>query len=281
MPILSKNAVALHYDIRGDGPPLCLISGYRQSGSAWPTEFIAQLAIRCQVITFDNRGTGLSSKPHDGYEFAQQARDIVGLLDHLGHARVHLLGFSMGGAIAQEIAVRHADRIDRLVLFGTFCGGVWAEPASWTVLRRLFDTEGQSAEEAARQAWPVTYSPEYLAANAQAVEEQMHRELEHPTPAFVTKQQMRALREFDCYHRLPQILATTLVATGEEDILVKPSNSRILAQRIPRARLEVLAHLGHRAIWEAPEEMAGLIGDFLMGPAAFTKTAPSREGLVG
>ena len=87
------------------------------------------------------------------------AADVIGLLDHLALRRVHMFGFSMGGAIAQEIAIRNADRLHRLVLFGTFCGGIWAEPASLSVFKRLTVTEKQTPEEAARQAWPVTYSP--------------------------------------------------------------------------------------------------------------------------
>ena len=112
----------------------------------------------------------------------------------------------------------------------------------------------------------MTYSPEYLAANAEAVEQQMRRELEHPTPMFVAQRQMEALRKFDRYRDLPRIGAPTLVATGAHDVLVKPRNSEILASRIPNARLELLADLGHRAIWEAPEEIADLIGDFLTRP---------------
>jgi pimeloyl-ACP methyl ester carboxylesterase len=148
-------------------------------------------------------------------------------------------------------------------VFGTFCGGVWAEPASYTVFKRLLADENQTPEEAARQAWPVTYSPDYLAANADAVERQMRREMEHPTPTYVAQRQMEALRKFDSYRALPHIQAPTLVATGAHDELVKSRNSEILASRIPNARREVLADLGHRAIWEAPEEIADLIGIFL------------------
>jgi 3-oxoadipate enol-lactonase len=112
----------------------------------------------------------------------------------------------------------------------------------------------------------VTYAPDYLAANADAAEQQLRRELEYPTPMFVAQRQMEALRQFDRYHDLPRIDANTLVAAGTLDVLVKPRNAVILASRIPNARLELLADLGHRAIWEAPEEMAELIGDFLTGP---------------
>ena len=267
MPYSTNAGVALYYEIKGSGPPLCLINGYRLSGFAWPRAFIARLAARCTVIALDNRGTGRSDKPTDGYEFANLANDVVALLDDCGIARTHLLGYSMGGAIAQEVAVRHPDRIDHLILLATFCGGIWAEPAAFSVFRRLMVTEHQTPEDAARQAWPVTYAPDYLAANAGAAEQQLRRELEYPTPMFVAQRQMEGLRQFDRYHDLPRIGANTLVAAGTLDLLVKPRNAVILASRIPNARLELLADLGHRAIWEAPEEMAELIGDFLTGPA--------------
>jgi 3-oxoadipate enol-lactonase len=249
MPFLTSNGISLHYGVAGEGPALCLINGYRLSAAAWPEPFIAQLSARLTVIAFDNRGTGQSDKPPAGYEFANLARDVIELLDGLRRPRVHLLGFSMGGAIAQEVAIRYPDRIDRLILFGTFCGGVWAEPASYSVFKQLLAAENQTPEEAARQAWPVTYSPDYPAANADAVD-----------------RQMEALRKFDSYRDLPRISAPTLVVTGSHDLLVKPRNSEILASRIPNARQELLADLGHRAIWEAPEEIADLVGDFLTRP---------------
>jgi pimeloyl-ACP methyl ester carboxylesterase len=266
MPFSNSNEVSLYYDVAGEGPALCLINGYRLSSEAWPSAFIARLSERCCVVSFDNRGTGRSDKPEAGYEFANMAKDVIGLLDDLGLPSVHLLGFSMGGAIAQEVAIRYADRIGRLILFSTFCGGIWAEPASYAVFKRLLVAENQTPEEAARQAWPVTYTPDYLAANAEAVEQQMRRELAHPTPMFVAGRQMEALRAFNSYRDLPRIGAPTLVATGTHDVLVKPQNAKILASRIPNARLEMLADLGHRAIWEAPEEIADLIGDFVTRP---------------
>jgi pimeloyl-ACP methyl ester carboxylesterase len=206
------------------------------------------------------------------------AADVAGLLDDLRLPSAHVFGFSMGGAVAQDFAIRYPDRVDRLVLFGTFCGGIWAEPASYTVFKRLLVTENQSPEEAARHAWPVTYSPDYLAAHPAAVEAQMRRELEHPTPPFVARQQMEMLRMFDRYRDLPRIAAPTLVATGADDVLVKPRNSQILASRIPGARLELLADLGHRAIWEAPEEIAELVGDFLTRPMPDRETGFDRSG---
>jgi 3-oxoadipate enol-lactonase len=272
MPFANRSEIALYYEVFGDGPPICLINGYRLSGMAWPHAFIARLSARCSVIVFDNRGTGRSDKPNAGYEFPTLAKDVVALLDDIGIDRTHLFGFSMGGAIAQEVAVRHGGRIDRLILFGTFCGGIWSDPPPLSVFQRLLATDGQTPEEAARRAWPVTYSPEYLTANADAVEAQMRRELKYPTPSYVAQRQMEAIGKANYYWDLPRIAAKTLVASGTHDMLVTPRNSSILASRIPNARLEFLADLGHRAIWEAPEEIADFIGDFLTGPASFMRT---------
>ena len=258
--------VRLYYEVVGDGPPVCLVNGYRLSAHAWPGPFIERLADRCTVISFDNRGTGRSDKPADGYDVGSLAGDVIALLDELNIGRIHVLGYSMGGAIAQELAIRHPHRIDRMILFATFCGGIWSEPTSYSVFRRLMPADGHTPEDAARQAWPVTYSADYLAANPAAVERQMHRELEYPTPLFVARRQMEAILSFNRYWDLPRIGAATLVATGEDDMLVRPRNSSILAGRIPDARLELLADLGHRAIWEAPEEIADFIGDFVAGP---------------
>src|SRR3954451_13718902 len=220
MAVLSANGVTLRYEVTGEGPPLCLIIGYRLHGAAWPNAFIESLAGRFSVLTFDNRGTGLNDKPAYGYGLHTMAADVAGLLDGLGWARAHVLGFSMGGAVAQELAIRHPERVGRLVLFATFPGGLLGIPAPWPVLRRLFAVEGLSPEEAARQVWPITYSAAYLAAHPEPVEAQMRREIAHPTPDHAARGQGAALRAFSSGLRLSRIRAETLVATGSDDALV-------------------------------------------------------------
>ena len=96
------NGIKIAYRVQGEGPPLVPVMGYRLNSTAWPEAFIERLARQFTIITFDNRGTGLSDKPVEGYAIANMARDICGLLDELEIARVHMLGYSMGGAIAQE-----------------------------------------------------------------------------------------------------------------------------------------------------------------------------------
>src|ERR1700757_3018952 len=95
------NGIRMAYHVRGNGPPLVLVMDYRLNSAAWPATFVEQLARRFTVITLDNRGTGLSDKPVQGYAIANMARDVHGLLEELELEQVHLLGYSMGGAIAQ------------------------------------------------------------------------------------------------------------------------------------------------------------------------------------
>src|SRR5215212_6917743 len=263
MAFLSANGVSLRYEVTGEGPPLCLIIGYRLHGAAWPDAFVESLARHFSVLTFDNRGTGQSDKPAFGYGLHTMATDVAGLLDGLGWTRAHVLGFSVGAAISQELAIRSPERVGRLVLFATFPGGLLGIPAPWPVLRRLFDVEGLPPEEAARQLWPVTYSAAYLAGHPNAVEAQMRREIAYPTPDHAARGQGAAIRAFSSGLRLSQIRAETLVATGSADQLVPPGNARILASRIPGSQLALLPGLGHRAIWEAPEDTAALVTGFL------------------
>jgi 3-oxoadipate enol-lactonase len=257
------NGLSIHHDVVGTGPPLALIFGYRLHGAAWPEAFVQRLARRFSVLTFDNRGAGLSEKPAAGYDLHVMAGDLLGPLDHLSWSKAHVLGFSMGGAIAQELAIRHPKRLDRLVLFATFAGGLYGVRAPRPVLRLLFELDGLSPEDAARQLWPVTYAADYLNANAQAIEAQMRREIAYPTPSHAARAQREAIQAFSTTFRLEQIRAETLVATGTEDIIIPPENSRRLAHRIPNARLVMFPHLGHRAVWEAPKETADVVLDFL------------------
>ena len=125
------NGTKIAYGVRGSGPSLVLIMGYRLSSLAWPFDFIEALAERFTVVLFDNRGTGTSDKPTFGYEISNMAKDVSGLLDHLEIARTHVLGYSMGGAIAQEFVRQFPDRVLGLVLCATMCGGpraIYASP---------------------------------------------------------------------------------------------------------------------------------------------------------
>ena len=259
------NGVEIAWRMDGAGPPLLLIMGYRLSGHAWPADFIAGLAAHFTVIHFDNRGTGESGKPVQGYAIDNMARDARGLLDHLGIPRANILGYSMGGAIAQEFVRQFPDRVMRLVLCATMCGGMLATYAGPRVQRTMRNLAGLSPEEAARQIWTVTYADGYLATHRHKAEEQMQREISWPTPLHAADLQFQAFAGFDCAAALPSFRCPTLVFTGDEDRLIPPRNSAVLAALIPGARKVILRGLGHRAIWEDTPTCVSHIVGFLEG----------------
>lgn len=260
------NGVNIAYRVFGGGPPLMLVMGYRLNSSAWPQDFLAALSRRFTVIVFDNRGTGLSDKPVEGYALSNMAADACGLLDHLGIERANVLGYSMGGAIAQHFALDFPDRLSALALCATLCGGSKSVYARPHVARTMHDIEGLTPEQAARRAWELTYAPAYLAAERDAVETQMRREIARPTPLHAADLQFQALIDFDCSSDLSEVRAPTLVLTGDLDQLVPPRNSKVLAELIPRSQLVLIAGCGHRVMWEAPEQTATVIGDFFEDP---------------
>jgi pimeloyl-ACP methyl ester carboxylesterase len=209
------NGINIAYRVQGQGPPLVLVMGYRLNSTAWPATFIEQLARRFTVITLDNRGTGLSDKPVEGYAIANMARDVHGLLDELGLAQVHMLGYSMGGTVAQEFARQFPHRVSGLVLCATMCGGPHAIYMPPSVMRVMRELDGLEPEEIARRIWKVTYSPGYIEKHQELAEEQMRREIAAPTPLHVADLQFQALAsQLSFFRNSAAILRLCFCRTG-------------------------------------------------------------------
>lgn len=257
------NGIRIAYRVQGAGPPLVLVMGYRLSSAAWPPGFVEALARQFTVITLDNRGTGLSDKPVHGYAIANLARDIHGLLDELAISRIHLLGYSMGGAIAQEFVRQFPERVQSLMLCATMCGGTRATYAKPSVTRVMREIDGLSPEQIARRIWKVTYAPAYLERHEALAEDQTRREIAFPTPLHSADLQFQAFAEFDGANALAQIACPTLVLTGDLDELIPPQNSAMTASLVPGARLAIIPGGGHRVLWENTDECIDLIGEFI------------------
>ena len=236
--------------------------GYRSSGYMWGEEFVVMLSGAFQVIVFDNRGTGLSDKPNTAYTIATMADDAAGLLTHLGLARAHIFGVSMGGMIAQELALRHARQVRRLILGCTSCGGPQARLASLGVLAQFLTAQNLPRPEALRQQWPVLVSAAFLATQQAFLERLTACALAYPTPDHTAFRHMLAVQRFNSYGRLGQITAPTLVMSGDQDCLIPPANARLLAEKIPDARLHLIAGAGHGFFWEAPEAVLSSLRKF-------------------
>ena len=264
---VQTNGQELYYELHGGGPPLVLVMGIGYDSSLWTLEQVPALSTQFQVILVDNRDAGRSSRARHPYEIADMADDLAGLLDALGIARSSVLGLSMGGMIAQEFALRHADRLDRLVLAGT--GAAPARSAvdpieiwSWVKANdptgavfggqqfvSLFSTAFLRNHEAVR------HTAELLASNP------------YPMSSEAYGRQADAYRQFDALDRLSAITAPTLVIVGEHDLLTPPWIAREVAEAIPGARFQVIQGDGssHLVPIECPNEFNRLVLDFLSG----------------
>jgi pimeloyl-ACP methyl ester carboxylesterase len=273
------NGINVAYRVWGEGPPLVLVMGYRLNSMAWPAIFIDELARQFTVIAPDNRGTGLSDKPVEGYAIANMAQDICGLLDQLGIAQVHMLGYSMGGAIAQEFVRQFPERVCSLILCATMAGGPRATYARASVVSVMRDLDGLSPEEAAYRIWKVTYSSGYLERHEALAEDQMRREIVLPTPLHAADLQFQAFAEFDGSKALAGICCPTMVLTGDLDEIIPPRNSMMIAKFIPGAKLAVISGGGHRVLWEATKRCADLIMEFLAtAQAVHVRKSQGEEG---
>ncbi len=217
----------------------------------WRT--VPVLARSFTVLAFDNRGVGRSSRPPGPYSVPVMAGDAIAVLDAAGFDRAHLYGISLGGMIAQEIALRHPARVDRLVLGATTPGGEQAVAADPDALA-FFKRRGEmTAEEAVWASVPYNYGPRTRADRAQLIGEDIVQRLRFPIEPEPYLAQLAAALGHDAYERLGDIRASTLVVHGSADRMVAPANARILADAIPSADLELLPDAGHLYPTDDPE----------------------------
>jgi pimeloyl-ACP methyl ester carboxylesterase len=264
MPTTKVEGVSLHYEIQGSGDPILMVMGLGASSASWDPQLIAQLARAFQVITYDNRGTGLSDKPDMPYSLAMFASDAAALIDAIGLNRVHLFGVSMGGMIAQEIALQYGPRLQTLTLGCTTFGGKHAVPPPPESIALLTaPRNGASEEEIIRRGWPLAYSAGYIRDHRDRLEATIPRLLANPTPVPAYKRHLDASYGLKTYDRLPEIQTPTFVITGAEDVLIPAKNSEILAERIPGAKLHVIPSVGHAFFNEAPAEFVKVFVPFV------------------
>ena len=262
MPKARVGDIEMFYMEAGQGEPLVLIMGFSGDHLAWGFQLPA-FAERYRVLAFDNRGAGQTDAPDDPYTTRMMAQDTAGLMDKLGIGRAHVLGVSMGGMIAQELALHHPERVRSLHLACTLARPdtyLAAVSASWRELRVRLDREASLRAIGPWLFAPVTYNqrPEF-------VETLVQNALANPHPQTLTGflRQGEAIRNHDTLDRLAAMRCPTLVSVAEEDILVPPRFSRELAARIPGAALHVVPGGGHVYFWEQPATFNQLSLDFL------------------
>ena len=257
----------LFYERSGAGDPLLLIMGMSGTHLSWGEPFLETLRRDFDVVIYDHRGIGNSSPAPAGYSIADLADDAAGLLDALGWERADVVGISMGGMVAQELALRHPERVRTLTLGCTFAGGAGASLTSPEVLGRLQQSWATGdREQALRTAWEVNVSRRFAGEQDQFAEfRRLAIELPASLPAIMA--QMQAIGGHDTSARLGQIAAPTLVIHGTEDEMLPVANAKLIAEGIPDARLEIFDGVGHLFFWEEPERSAALVREHALAAA--------------
>jgi pimeloyl-ACP methyl ester carboxylesterase len=258
--IVNANGVDLWVEQEGEGDDVLFVSGLADEGACWVDQ-VGGLKDRYRVTTFDNRGVGRSSTPDGPFSIGAFAADTAGLMDELGLDRVHLVGSSMGGAIAQELALAHPERIRSIVLNGTWCRGD-------RFLHEIFRSWMWSAQKAdstrdflvavnlwcfAPRIWNDGTMDEWLAVAEESPYQQS-------VDAFCRSAE--ALIAHDSADRIADISASTLVTVGELDLVLPPRFSQELVERIPNARMLVIPEAGHQPFQEFPSDYNRLLDHF-------------------
>lgn len=264
MPKVKVGDINIYYEVHGDGFPLVMITGLSANIDWWDPRIMQETSKKFKTVIFDNRDTGRTDKSKAGYTIKTLADDTAGLMNSLKIQRLHVLGISMGGMIAQEFALNYPRMVEKLVLLSTTCGG----PKSVSPPPQLMDLltkprEGMTAEERAKMAIPIIFAGDYIKSNPDNIKQFTQRMLKAPIAGDAYLRQIQAIMKFDTYERLPNIKAPTLVMAGKKDILVMPQNSKILADRILGAKLVYLENSAHLLFPEMFEKTIRTLLDFL------------------
>ena len=268
MPHADCNGQRLYYEVHGEGEPLLAIHGLSVDTLGWALQ-VAPWSARHRLAIFDNRDVGRSSRAEGDYEVADMAADAIALADHLGLESFHLLGLSMGGAIAQELALAHPERVRTLTLCVTFGGGgAWGRTQGRLWSRRA---QEMSREERVEELMLLCFSEDFYE-NEQQVAFLRQALLANPNPqepeAF--GRQLRATARHEARERLGALAMPVHVIGAERDVLLPVWKSRELAELIPGARLTVLERAAHGVNLEDAATFNAAVLDFLAATAPAT-----------
>ena len=274
MSTVKVNDVELYYEEHGRGEPLLLIMGLAADSTAWMFQ-VPAFAERYRTIVFDNRGVGRSAKPAGPYTIQQMADDAAGLLDKLDVARTHVVGVSMGGMIAQELALRHPKRVRGLVLACTY-----PEPDAEIEQRRqhsvqqfggTIGADGATTIDLAKldpmmflqQMLPLVFNQAFIDTELPKLLQVFAGALQYGFSMEAILCQVEAVMAHKAKDRLHQITAPTLVITGDADRLIPPANSDVIALQVPNAKLVKVPGGSHGFNFETPDVFNRHVLEFL------------------
>lgn len=257
---VTASEVRIAWERRGDGPPLVLIHGLGYARWGWEP-VVEPLAEDFSVLLFDNRGIGESDAPPGPYTAAELAGDALGVLDAAGVERAHVLGTSLGGMVAQELALAAPERVDRLVLACTTSGGPNAAPMPQRTVQLFAEGPTLPPGVALRRFVENALAP---GADEAIVDRILEHRLATAQPFPAWQAQAAAGMTFDAAGRVAAIAAPTLVLHGTDDVVVDPANAELLASLIPGAQLELFPEEQMACAREEPERFVRVVKEFLL-----------------
>lgn len=268
MPTLNVNGINLAYETHGSGEPLVLISGLGYDRWEWH-KMVPGLAQRYTVIVFDNRGVGATDKPAGPYTAQMLADDTAGLIQALGYQRAHVMGHSMGGYIAQALALSCPELIDKLILASTNFGGPHHIPVTPEAMAVLTDVKSDP-ETRFKNGLNVSTAPGYADKNAAMIDAWLAWRVQNPIEPAAYQAQLAIglalFAESACFEgKLKQVTASTLILFGAHDKVVPPGNAELLAREISHSTIEILPDAGHFFPIETPDAANAAIIKFLKG----------------
>lgn len=254
MPKATVNELDINYQALGTGSPLLLIIGLSFSMADWGDYFPDLLAEKYQVILFDNRDAGLTSESQRDYAIADLADDTANLLKALNISKAHIFGVSMGGMIAQQLALRHPDKVDKLILGCTMAGGTCSNLGDMATLATALISDDF------RQ---LLFPKDYIDSHNTEIDKLFATSTPLHSQDGALQRQMLAFSSYDACNDIQDIKAETLILTGDTDVLIPASNSEYLNQQIPNSALGTIADAGHGFCFSHADQVAQLIIDFL------------------
>jgi len=244
MPTLNVNGIEMYYQMHGEGDPLVLIMGLRRNAEWWYRQ-VPALSQHFKLLVFDNRGAGRTDKPKTEYSIRLFADDTAELMKGLGIHNAHILGISMGGYIAQELAIHYPDMIKKLVLGCTGCGGETAPRMSAERLEKFTANEGLKPEEILSKDMDIYFSDAFIDGHQERIKEFINISLLYYQPPDAFERQFAACLKHDTCDRLGRISVPTLIMAGDDDPLLPPEHSFMLQERIPEAELYLFSGCRH------------------------------------
>jgi pimeloyl-ACP methyl ester carboxylesterase len=256
----------LNYERAGEGEPMLLIQGMSATHLAWGRPFLELLEPHFECVVFDNRGMGRSGRATMPFSIVDLAGDALGLLDALEIESAHVVGISMGGMIAQELALDQPERVRTLTLGATYCGGPQGSLMGEDVLQQLGEALRSGEPEDVRRAmWEINLSPGFRAEESRYAAF-LEMAVALSAPRAVVMEQMRACAAHDTSTRLGRLSIPTLVVHGTADRLLPVSNGHQIAALLS-VEPALLEDVGHMFWWEQPQRSAELIREHALAPA--------------